>query len=292
MTDIQKNAVLQRFENVEYYENYSLKNLNRYKTGGNATFVVYPKEKSKLKSIVDFLIENNINYYVLGLGSNVLISDKGFDGVIIVTKYLNKINIKGNLLICESGAKLIDVINESTLNSLSGLEFACGIPASVGGAVAMNSGCYNKSVSERVSYVVTNKGIYNKYNCQFAYRQSRFLNSEVILEVCFSLMPDELDNIEQRILEYKSFRKNPKGRNCGSIFKNDGFFAGKIIDECNLKGYSVGSASISLEHANFIIAKENCTSSDIYNLIKHVKEIVYKEKQIYLQEEVIYLGEF
>jgi UDP-N-acetylmuramate dehydrogenase len=106
------------------------------------------------------------------------------------------------------------------------------------------------------------------------------------------MIPDELDNIEEKLNQYKSFRKNPKGRNCGSIFKNDGFFAGKIIDECNLKGYSVGQATISTEHANFIIAKENCTSSDIYNLIKNVKEKVYKEKQIELQEEVVYLGEF
>ncbi len=292
MTDIQKNIVLQMLENIEYYENYSLSNLNRYKTGGNAPFVVFPSNAQDVTRLVNCLIENNINYYVLGLGSNVLISDKGYDGVIIATKRLNQIKIKGNLLIAQSGAKLIDVINEATLNSLGGLEFAVGIPASVGGSVAMNSGCYNKSIAERVSYVVTNKGIYNNQNCEFEYRKSRFLNNEVILEVCFSLIPDELDNIEEKINQYKAFRKNPKGRNCGSIFKNDGFFAGKIIDECNLKGYSVGNASISTEHANFIIAKENCTSSDVYNLIKEVKAKVYKEKQIELQEEVVYLGEF
>lgn len=292
MTITQKNIVLQMLKNFEYYENYSLKSLNRYRTGGNATFVVFPKSTKDLKVLVNSLVENEINYYVLGLGSNVLISDKGFDGVVIVTKYLNKIDVKGNLIIAESGAKLIDVINESLLNSLSGLEFAVGIPASVGGSIAMNSGCYNKTISERVSYVVTNKGVYSRQNCQFAYRKSRFLNSEVILEVCFTMMPDELDNIEEKLNQYKSFRKNPKGRNCGSIFKNDGFFAGKIIDECNLKGYSVGQASISIEHANFIIAKDNCTSCDIYNLIKDVKEKVYKEKQIELQEEVVYLGEF
>ncbi len=292
MTNTEQNLVLQMLENIEYYENYSLKSLNRYKTGGNATFVAFPNSVNELKNLVNLLIENNINYYVLGLGSNVLISDNGFDGVIIITKRLNKINIKGNLLICESGAKLIDAINEATLNSLGGLEFAVGIPASVGGSVAMNSGCYNKTVADRVSYVVTNKGTYNKQNCQFSYRKSRFLHNEVILEVCFSLIPDELDNIEEKINQYKAFRKNPKGRNCGSVFKNDGFFAGKIIDECNLKGYSVGNASISTEHANFILAKDNCTSSEIYNLIKYVKEKVYKEKQIELHEEIVYLGEF
>ncbi len=292
MTITEKNLVLQMLDNIEYYENYSLKNLNRYKTGGNAPFVVFPNNVNDLKKLVNLLIENNINYFVLGLGSNVLISDNGFDGVIIVTKRLNKINIKSNLLICESGAKLIDAINEATLNSLGGLEFAIGIPSSVGGSVAMNSGCYNKTIADRVSYVVTNKGTYNKQNCQFSYRKSRFLNNEVILEVCFSLIPDELDNIEEKLNQYKTFRKNPKGRNCGSVFKNDGFFAGKIIDECNLKGYSVGNASISNEHANFIIAKDNCSSSDIYNLIKYVKEKVYKEKQIELHEEIVYLGEF
>ena len=292
MTIVQKNLVLQMLDNIEYYENYSLKCLNRYKTGGNAPFVVFPSDIEQLKKLVNLLIENNINYCVLGLGSNILISDNGYDGVVIVTKKLNKINLKGNLLICESGAKLIDAVNEATLNSLGGLEFAVGIPASVGGAVAMNSGCYNKSISDRISYVVTNKGTYNKQDCQFSYRNSRFLHSEVILSVCFLLIPDELDNIEEKISQYKGFRKNPKGRNCGSVFKNDGYFAGKIIDECNLKGYSIGNASISTEHANFIIAKDNCTSSDIYNLIKFVKEKVYKEKQIELHEEIVYLGEF
>ncbi len=292
MTNCQKSKVLEILNGEDFYENYSLKSLNRYGTGGDASFVVFPKSVEKLKDIVIKLSDFEIAYFILGEGSNTLVSDKGFDGVIIVTKNLNKITLKGNLLIAECGAKIANVIKESTYNSLSGLEFAVGIPASVGGLVAMNGGCYNKSVSERVSYVITEKGVYSKNDCQFQYRSSRFLNGETILSVCFSLIPDEFENIEERIALYKSARKNPKGRSIGSIFRNDGFFAGKVIDEVGLKGFKVGGAYVSLEHANFIIASNLATSSDIYNLISKVKEKVYKEKQITLLEEIIYLGDF
>ena len=192
-------------------------------------------------------------------------------GVVISTLNVNKTDIKGNLYTAECGAKLSDIILDMKNNCLGGLEFAYSIPATVGGAVSMNAGCFNKDISEYVCYVITNKGTYNASECNFGYRTSRFLNSEVILKVCFSLVPCDEDIISDKIKMYKSFRKNPKGRNCGSVFKNDGFFAGKVIDEVGLKGFKVNGAKISNEHANFIIAEENCTSKDIYTLIHKIK---------------------
>ena len=178
-------------------------------------------------------------------------------------------------------------------NSFSGLEFSVGIPATVGGAVCMNAGCYGKSISDKVCYVTTDVSTYSTKECDFSYRKSRFLNSnEVIIKTCFNLRPEEYDYIEEKLALYKSFRKNPKGRNSGSVFKNDGYFAGKIIDEVGLKGFRVGKAKISTEHANCIIAEKGATSMDIYNLIKQIKERVYKLKQINLTEEIIYFGEF
>lgn len=270
---------------------YSLKSLNRYGTGGNAKAVVFPSSSEELKYAVNTL-KGKVPYCVIGGGSNLLVSDKGFDGVVISTLKVNRIDLKGNLLTADCGAKMGAVIKEMQDNCFSGLEFSIGIPATVGGAVAMNAGCYGKSVSETVKYVVTESGVYTNSECEFGYRTSRFLKGETILKVCFSLEPSEEDVIEEKIKSYKGFRKNPKGKSCGSVFKNDGYFAGKIIDEVGLKGYAIGGARISNEHANFIIASDNCSSLDIYKLIKYVKEKVYVKKQIELLEEIVYLGEF
>lgn len=270
---------------------YPLKTLTKYGTGGNAKAVVFPTNSDEIKFVVN-TIKGKYPYAVIGGGSNLLISDKGFDGVVISTSKVNRIDIKGNLLTAECGAKIHSIIKEMQDNCFGGLEFAIGIPATIGGAVAMNAGCYGKSVSDLIKYVVTENGVYTNYECGFGYRTSRFLNSETILKVCLSIEPTEEDIIEERINSYKGFRKNPKGKNCGSVFKNEGYFAGKIIDEVGLKGYAIGGARVSSEHANFIIADACATSQDIYNLIKLIKEKVYQKKQIELVEELVYLGEF
>ena len=270
---------------------YSLKSLNRYGTGGNAKAVVFPTSSEELKYVVNS-VKGKYPYAVIGGGSNLLVSDKGFDGLVISTINVNRLDLKGNLLTCDCGVKMVSAIKEMQDNCFSGLEFSVGIPATVGGAVAMNAGCYGKSISDVVKYVVTESGVYTNSECNFSYRSSRFLNGETVLKVCFSLEPSEEDVIEERIKSYKGFRKNPKGKSCGSVFKNDGYFAGKIIDEVGLKGYKIGGARISSEHANFIIADDDCTSQDVYNLIKYIKEKVYNKKQIELIEEIVYLGEF
>jgi UDP-N-acetylmuramate dehydrogenase len=271
---------------------YPLSLLNRYGTGGNADLVVFPNNEEELKRVIK-LIKGKYPFTVIGGGSNLLISDKGYHGVVISTKRLTSIEIKGCLLTADCGVKLKSVVEEMQNNSFSGLEFSVGIPATVGGAVCMNAGCYGKSVGDKIRYVVTDEKTYGVKECDFGYRKSRFLNSnEVILKACFNLRPEEQDYIEEKLSLYKSFRKNPKGKTCGSVFKNDGYFAGKIIDEVGLKGYRVGGAKISNEHANFIIAEKGATSTDIYNLIKQIKEKVYEKKQINLNEEIIYFGEF
>lgn len=285
------SLLLKNLGDITIKLNYSLKSLNKYSTGGNAKAVIFPSNYKELERAIGF-VKNRYPYFIIGGGSNLLVSDKGYNGVIISTLNVDKIDIKSNLLTADCGAKLCNVIKEMQDNCFSGLEFAVGIPATVGGAVAMNAGCFGKSVSDCVKYVVCESGVYTNSECGFSYRTSRFLNGEVILKVCFSLQPIEEDILQERINSYKSFRKNPKGKNCGSIFRNDGYFAGKIIDEVGLKGYSIGGAKISKEHANFIIADNNCTSQDIYNLIKTIKEKVYAKKQILLNEEIIYLGEF
>ena len=287
----ERNFIKEKLEGIHFEMDYSLKNFSRYKTGGNGRIVVFPKRCEDVIKVTERL-KGEYPIFVIGGGSNLLISDKGYNGVVISTIHLNDISLNSNLLTAECGAKMCDIISETAINCLSGLEFMVGIPATVGGAVAMNAGCHNRNVSENICYVVTNKGTYRKEECLFEYRKSRFLNNEVILKVCFSLNPAEEDIIEDKIKTYKGFRRTPKGRNCGSVFKNDGYFAGKIIDEVGLKGYKHKGAKVSDTHANYIIAEENCTSLDIYELIGKIKDKVKSLKQIDLNEEIIYLGEF
>ncbi len=284
--------VLQKLQGIEVYKDYSVGKLTRYKTGGNADLYILPKtDEEFIKSIN--AVKGVLPYFVLGGGNNLLVSDKGYKGAVIHTKYLIEREIKGNLYIAQSGVKLSAVIEDMYLNSLSGLEFAVGIPATVGGAVCMNAGCYGKSVGDLVCYVITESGIISKNECNFSYRSSKFSSGErAVLKVCFSLKPSEPDVIEEKLNVYKSFRRNPKGKSCGSVFKNDGYYAGKVIDECGLKGFQIGGAKVSEDHANFIIASGNCTSSDVYKVINNIKEKVYAKRGIKLSEEIVYLGEF
>ena len=277
--------------NIPNALDFSLKTLNSYGTGGNAKITIFPRNTSELLTAIN-AVKGKYNYVVLGNGSNVLISDKGFDGVVISTKNVNSITVKSNLLTADCGVKISSVIKEMSDNCFSGLEFLVGVPASVGGAITMNAGCYNKSIADAVKYVTTEVKTYTKSECEFAYRHSRFLKGETVIKACFLMENAEEDVIQEKLKTYKSFRRNPKGKTCGSVFRNDGFFAGKVIDEVGLKGYKINGAQISNEHANFIVANGGATSSDIYALIKTVKEKVYKEKQILLNEEVIYVGEF
>ena len=266
--------------------------LTRYGTGGNADLYILPKNQDELLRAIN-AVKGICPYFMLGGGNNLLVSDKGFRGAVIHTKNLTNREIKGNLYIAECGVKIKTVIEDMRLNSLSGLEFSVGIPATVGGLVCMNAGCYGKTVSDYVCYVITENGTVSKKSCKFGYRSSRFLtDKEVIIKVCFSLKPSEIDVIEEKLSSYKGFRKNPKGRSCGSVFKNDGVYAGKLIDECGLKGTALGGAKVSQEHANFIIAGDGCTSQNIYDLIHKIKEKVYEKRQIKLTEELVYLGEF
>jgi UDP-N-acetylmuramate dehydrogenase len=232
-------------------------------------------------------------YAVIGKGSNVLVSDKGFRGGVIFTQRLNKIELKSNVLIAEAGATVKEVIKTAISNNLSGLEFAVGIPGSIGGLVAMNGGCFNKSVSDVVCYVIADGGVYNKKACDFNYRYSRFLDGEIIHAVALKLKVSEEDVIEQKIERFTKTRtKNqPKGNSAGSIFLNQGYFAGKLIDQAGLKGYKIGGACVSEKHGNFII-NNGGTAQDIFELIAYVKENVFKKTNIKLTEEIRYIGEF
>ena len=280
---------------VRYERNFSLKDKNTYQTGGVAKIAVFPNTVEKARLVVNMISQENLPYAILGGGSNMLVSDDGYDGVLMCTHALKGLQVSTNLVTCMAGEKISDFLKFSLMSSLGGVEFLSGIPATVGGVVAMNAGCFGKNVGDYVSYVVSASGIYGFSDCGFDYRTSRFKEQkDVILSVCFNLENIEFEQSESKMEYFLKLRKGkqPKGRSCGSVFKNDGYVAGKVIESCNLKGCQIGGAKVSERHANFIIADRTATSEDVKKLIAFIKRTVKDKKGIILQEEIEYLGKF
>lgn len=275
---------------VEYKLDQPLSKYGSYGTGGNAKIMVFPKTHEQLQVCAN----TQMPIATIGLASNVLFSDSGFNGVIVNTQFMNNIHINGSVIVAQSGAKLSDLALSAELNCLGGLEFTYGIPATIGGAVCMNAGCFSKSIAEYVSYVKTNRQVYSNAECEFGYRSSIFdKKGEIISLVGLTLKPSETDIIQSKKERFKKLRKNsqPHGRSCGSVFLNDGYFAGKIIDLCGLKGFSIGGAKVSEKHANFIINTGN-KSSDVYKLVNYIKQKVYERENVKLKEELRFIGNF
>lgn len=268
-----------------------LSNHTTYRTGGLSRYFIEPYNLSELFAALKFAKDKN--FFILGAGSNVLFSDKLFDGVVISLKKLNRyVIIKNDKLICGAGCLLDNVINFSVSNNLSGLENLSGIPGSVGGAIYMNAGAFDIEIKDFLTSVKImdfsgNIKVYKKNDLNFAYRSSG-LKDEIVVEAVFTLRKGEcLENKRVEILKKRDEKQPLEYPSCGSVFKRpkEGF-AGALIENCGLKGYSIGGAEVSKKHANFIINKGNATSSDIYNLINYVKEAVYKKYGIILEEEV------
>lgn len=277
---------------VSYKLNQPLAQYGGYGSGGNAAVMVFPKNLNQIKAACRFKHET------IGNGTNVLFSDYGYDGAIINVREMNAVRVSGVSVRAECGATLAMVREAAEMSCLGGLEFTEGIPATIGGAVCMNAGCFSKSVGDLIAYVITDKCAYNRVNCDFDYRSSRFScgndgEKEVIAEACFLLKPSESDIIQAKKEKYKRMRKNsqPHGKSCGSVFLNDGYFAGKLIDLAGLKGIKTGGARVSEKHANFII-NEGGSSSDVYALIKLIKKQVLKVHGVNLKEEIKYIGKF
>ncbi len=270
-----------------------------YKLGGNARIFAYPKTFKDLSELI-FIAQNwGLKYFIIGNGSNVLASDSGFDGVCICTKFLDGINIENDKIRCCAGVVLSNLLSVLKDNCLSGLENLAGIPATVGGAVFMNAGANGGEISDKIISVQTLKdGRLKKYRqneCEFSYRNSIFQkNGEIILSVDFALEKRDYDECFNKLKESKRNRINmPTRNNCGCVFRNPlNAYAGELIERAGLKGYSIGGATVSKEHANFILTNINAKSMDVYNLINYVKNSVKDKFNVDLLEEVRFLGDF
>ena len=274
--------------NLEKIEkDISLSTLTTYKTGGIAKLVVYPNNINNLKQMLKLIHKYNIKYFILGKGSNTLFSDKEFNGVIIKLDKLNNFKIKQTEIYVESGMILSKLVQASVKNELTGLEFAIGIPGTIGGAIYMNAGAYGNNMSNIVkSVIVLNEKFQIKEipleKLKFDYRYSIFQANKNLICVAANIKLEHgnHDEIASKIKENLLKRKNSQPLeypSAGSVFRNpEGNYAGKIIEELGLKGKNIGGAEISTKHANFIINKNNASSSDILNLIKLVQKEVNK----------------
>ena len=283
--------------NLEKIEkDISLSTLTTYKTGGIAKLVVYPNNINNLKQMLKLIHKYNIKYFTLGKGSNTLFSDKEFNGVIIKLDKLNNFKIKQTEIYVESGMILSKLVQASVKNELTGLEFAIGIPGTIGGAIYMNAGAYGNNMSNIVkSVIVLNEKFQIKEipleKLKFDYRYSIFQDNKNLICVAANIKLEHgnHDEIASKIKENLLKRKNSQPLeypSAGSVFRNpEGNYAGKIIEELGLKGKNIGGAEISTKHANFIINKNNASSSDILNLIKLVQKEVKDKYKIDLKLE-------
>jgi UDP-N-acetylmuramate dehydrogenase len=277
-------------------ENESLKDYCTFKIGGTAELLVMPENCGTLIDLIRIIKEQDIKYYILGNGSNVLIADKYFGGVFIVLTRMNNIEVRGDYIHAECGASLNKLAGIARDNNLSGLEFAYGIPGTLGGAVYMNAGAYGGQMSDVIyssEYLDLDNLEIKKIDAQaheFGYRHSIFDENKLILGSVLKLNYGDKSEIEALMLKNMAARKDKQPleyASAGSIFKRGGnYFAAKVIDECGLKGASVGGAQVSEKHAGFIINKRNASFNDVISLIEHVKSVVHDKTGIMLEREV------
>ncbi|WP_143315966.1 UDP-N-acetylmuramate dehydrogenase [Clostridium sp. HBUAS56017] len=272
-----------------------------FKVGGPADILLSPTTVEQLVSSIEVCKENNIPYYIIGNGSNLLVKDGGIRGVVIKLTNLNNIQTKGNFIKAEAGVLLKDVSAKALEKSLTGFEFACGIPGTVGGAVFMNAGAYDgeiKNVIKEAEVIDSNGNIIvlDRDELQLGYRTSKVMKEKfVVVSAIFQLELGEEEAIMNRVDELTRRREEKQPLeypSAGSTFKRpEGYFAGKLVQDAGLKGYSIGGAAVSEKHSGFVINKGGATAKEILDLIAHVQDEVKKQFGVELHPEVRILGE-
>lgn len=294
--------ILQKLTGTEQvWAEEPMKDHTTFRVGGCARYLVEPKDAEQLSKVVGACRKRGMPYYVVGNGSNLLISDTGYDGVIIhLFKNMSEIRIKGDHMILQAGALLVKAASIACREGLSGLEFASGIPGTVGGALVMNAGAYGGEMKDVVSRVtvLTPEGEIREYTNEemsFGYRRSRITEEgSIVLEAEFALRPGRTEEIRARMDELKEQRilKQPlEYASAGSTFKRpEGYFAGKLIQDAGLRGFRIGDAQVSEKHCGFVINRGNATASEIAEVIRQVQDRVYEHSGVRLQTEVKFLG--
>lgn len=286
----------------QFFVNEPMYNHTTFNIGGPADYLIFPANMEQVARIFQLLREYEIPHTILGNGSNVLVLDKGIRGAVIkMHAPMSYKRCEGNRIIAGAGAYLKHVSAFAAENSLTGLEFACGIPGSLGGAVFMNAGAYDGEMKNVVVQVktVNNKGkilTYERDELDFGYRHSVFQhNGQAICEITMELQHGDQAAIMEKIADFTRRRESKQPLempSAGSTFKRpQGYFAGTLIDETGLKGLQVGGAQISTKHAGFVVNSGHATAADVLNLIKEVQDRVFAQRGVKLFPEVRIIGE-
>lgn len=292
---------LKKLTDIEIFYNEPMKNHTTFKIGGPADIFITVKSTPCLKEVVLLCKQYGIPYTIVGAGSNLLVSDMGIRGVVI--KYVSKkIEVDSNIIYADSGITLSALSKFALSHSLTGIEFAGGIPGLLGGAVYMNAGAYGgemKDVILESEYLDASGEIKTVANEEhhFDYRHSIYTGTDkFILSAKLKLTHGDKEQISETMNELLKRRNDKQPLNfpsAGSVFKRpEGFFAGKLIEDSNLKGYSIGGAKVSEKHAGFIVNTGNATASDVRKLVEHIRETVLKNFNVELVCEIKMIGEF
>ncbi len=285
-------------EDILKEDNFSFTENTTYRCGGNARVAYFPETEEQAVAVYDYVADNKIDFVTLGNGSNVLASDKFFDGAVISTKNFTGIKrTDRGTIVCLAGTTVGSILSFCITNGFGGLEYLAGIPATIGGLAYMNGGADEKYIERNVVNVRLYDGkiseLSNK-NCHFGHKYStmRDINGLILsveLKITQKSSEEIIDDIKRRVRQRGSL---PTGASCGCVFKNpNNTSAGKLIDEAGLKGLKLGGAAVSERHANFIINYGN-RASDVRKLIEEVRRKVFERTGIFLEEEVIYIGDF
>lgn len=287
---------------MEIKKNESMKNHTSFKIGGEADLFCEPACCDDIRELIAYAKDKNIPVTVIGNGSNLLVGDRGIRGLVIkIDRNFSSSEINGNIIKAESGILLSKLAASALKAGLSGLEFASGIPGTLGGGIYMNAGAYGSEMSnvvKSVTYLENGdvKTISGK-DAAFGYRRSIFTErAAVILSAELELVPEERGEIKAKMdeLRLKRTSKQPLSvPSAGSTFKRpEGYFAGKLIEDCGLKGFKIGGAAVSEKHSGFVVNTGGATADDVLRLIRHIQKTVMDKFGVKLETEVKFLGEF
>lgn len=286
--------------NLNIKFNHALSDYSYTKTGGEADVIAFPKSKDEVKQIIDWAKEFDAPLTILGNLSNLIVKDGGIRGIVMILTDMNAISVDGHYIYAESGAGIIEVSREAYRHSLTGLEFACGIPGSVGGAVFMNAGAYEGEITDiNVKIEAINREgqflTYTNEDAEFAYRHSIFQeNDNIILGVSFELQPGDQEAIKGKmdhLTELRESKQPLEYPSCGSVFKRPvGYYTGKLIQDAGLQGHRIGGVEISRKHAGFIINVGGATATDYVEMIEYIQETIWNLNSVRLETEVRIIG--
>jgi len=278
--------------------NEKLAPFTTFRIGGAADYYLEPADVEDVVNLMTYLTARNFPWFVLGNGSNILISDEGIRGAVInLEAGFSYLKFENGSVVCGAGVKVARFVDFCIQKGLAGVEMLAGIPATMGGAVAMNAGAYGGEISDYITHVAVVRGgkllMLSKADCGFVYRYSA-LRDSVIVEAKFKLPTGDREKLSQRrkdLLLKRNLEQPVEIPNAGCIFKNPkGHFAAELIQECGLKGFKLGGAMVSPKHSNFIVNYADATAQDVMNLIKIIRQKVKEKYNIQLELELKLVG--